>query len=69
MPIEQHITVHLTNGTSHTFTVSDGNGDVHAVSIETSGYGLRPEPGAPMIWYTAADVDRVEVESAQTTPA
>ncbi|MEM9139376.1 MAG: hypothetical protein AAGB15_06060 [Pseudomonadota bacterium] len=50
------ITVTLADGTVDTFPADEGLAAIDALAIEATGYGYRPDPASPMVWYTAADV-------------
>lgn len=50
------ITVKTNDGKSHQFAVHDGNAHVHAVRIETCGFGCCRDDGNRVKWYSAGDV-------------
>lgn len=61
MQTQERVTIRFVDGGSHSFVVTDGNGELYAVSIETGGYGVRMGAEGPMVWHTPADVERVDV--------
>ena len=61
MPTIETLTVSLSDGHVHSFSVSDGYGAIYAANIETGGIGVRKAEFGPMSWYGPADVTHVAV--------